>query len=62
MSGRLSRYLGDGVYVSERDGMIELKGSAYGRDNVVFLERTVYEALREWARDHGFEPRDSKHE
>jgi hypothetical protein len=62
MSTREARYLGDGVYVRESDGMIYLKGNAYGRDNVIFLERAVYQALREWARNNGFEPTGGKHE
>lgn len=55
-------YLGDGVYVSEERLMIKLTTFAHGRDNVIFLEREVYEALRLWAQTHGFEPEANDHD
>ncbi len=55
-------YLGDGVYVSVERLMIKLTAFAHGRDNVIFLEPEVYEALRLWARAHGFEPQAPREE
>lgn len=46
----IKAYLGDGVYAKFDGWMIELNGNANGRDNKIYLEPNVYDALVKFAK------------
>jgi len=48
-------YLGDGVYAEDTGGMIKLSGNAYGQENVIYIDSSVYSALRRFAQKVGYE-------
>ncbi len=46
------RYLGDSVYAEVQDGMIKLTtNNGYGANNVIFMDPTVFEALKKYYDD-----------
>ena len=48
-------YLGDGVTASHDGYMIKLETQRNGRTEVIYLEPSVYAALRRFAKANGFE-------
>lgn len=44
-------YLGDGVYIETKEGMLELKAHSGGQDNVIFLEPEVMNKLISYYKD-----------
>jgi hypothetical protein len=53
--------LGDGVYARDTGTSICLTGNAHDRENVIYLDRETYEALRRFAQRCGYEPASTEH-
>lgn len=47
-------YLGDGLYASYANGMIELRAPRPDGDHYVYLESEVFASLLSWAKSQGF--------